>query len=256
MNVNASRKRRRPALACEECRRRKIKCDRKTPCDHCSKFKSLTCTYYPNPKPTVKSRSHGDGGHQDIISTTEPELTASSATSSTINQKALAGAVNLPSAAPSAELTIHLQVADSPTRQLPLIRGHFGERVDASVVALASVPGLQALTARVQTLEQRFSSIANKDVAGPGKEAPSVTEGSFSKTRYFGRSHWMNNIETVRAFILHVQYLFYREAAARLALEDASISSGFFLSLPPADRRALHRFPNVPLIVLRAIADQ
>ncbi|KAE9370274.1 hypothetical protein N431DRAFT_442125 [Stipitochalara longipes BDJ] len=39
------RKRRRPALSCVECRRRKIKCDRRMPCSHCMQLKSTICTY-------------------------------------------------------------------------------------------------------------------------------------------------------------------------------------------------------------------
>ncbi|QSS61141.1 hypothetical protein I7I51_03313 [Histoplasma capsulatum] len=42
------RKRRRPALACDQCRRRKVKCDQKMPCDQCQRSKNLsihTCSY-------------------------------------------------------------------------------------------------------------------------------------------------------------------------------------------------------------------
>ncbi|KIW15897.1 hypothetical protein PV08_05947 [Exophiala spinifera] len=43
------RRRRRPALSCLECRRRKIKCDRNEPCTHCVSAK-IECTYkfYPD----------------------------------------------------------------------------------------------------------------------------------------------------------------------------------------------------------------
>lgn len=41
-------RRRRPALACEACRARKIKCDRNTPCNKCIRGKrARTCTYVP-----------------------------------------------------------------------------------------------------------------------------------------------------------------------------------------------------------------
>jgi hypothetical protein len=39
------RKRRRPALSCIECRRRKVKCDRTMPCNHCRQSKSAVCAY-------------------------------------------------------------------------------------------------------------------------------------------------------------------------------------------------------------------
>lgn len=41
---NTVRKRRRPAVACTECRRRKVKCDRTLPCTSCF-LGTLTCTY-------------------------------------------------------------------------------------------------------------------------------------------------------------------------------------------------------------------
>ncbi|OAX84661.1 hypothetical protein ACJ72_00953 [Emergomyces africanus] len=47
-NDDTPRKRRRPALACDQCRRRKIKCDQKVPCDQCRRSKNLSidsCTY-------------------------------------------------------------------------------------------------------------------------------------------------------------------------------------------------------------------
>ncbi|KAK3332998.1 hypothetical protein B0T19DRAFT_458077 [Cercophora scortea] len=40
-------KRRRPALACEQCRRRKIKCDRATPCGPCQRSQLDVCTFRP-----------------------------------------------------------------------------------------------------------------------------------------------------------------------------------------------------------------
>jgi hypothetical protein len=43
------RKRRRPALSCAECRRRKVKCDRNNPCGPCMAYKSPTCTYTDPP---------------------------------------------------------------------------------------------------------------------------------------------------------------------------------------------------------------
>jgi hypothetical protein len=41
----APRKRRRPALSCVQCRRRKVKCDRQLPCTQCSQYNNTTCVY-------------------------------------------------------------------------------------------------------------------------------------------------------------------------------------------------------------------
>lgn len=43
-SVASPRRRRRPARSCEECRRRKVRCDRKQPCCHCS-LTQTACLY-------------------------------------------------------------------------------------------------------------------------------------------------------------------------------------------------------------------
>ena len=171
MDVNASRKRRRPALACEECRRRKIKCDKKTPCNQCAKSKSVTvtCTYCPDPGLILKRPCRVD------------------ANPLTVDQRTSAGAVNSPSAAPSTDAT----------REMPVLGGHFGERMNphAGLAGPDTGSSLQALPAQVQKLEERLLDTveANPTVDDTAQHP----EGSFSKTRYFGPSHWMNNLETV-----------------------------------------------------------
>ncbi|PYH43486.1 Zn(II)2Cys6 transcription factor [Aspergillus saccharolyticus JOP 1030-1] len=66
------RKRRRPALACEECRRRKIGCDRESPCNHCTKFKR-SCTYVSAAARPAVQHDHGlDLAAGSEMSTREP----------------------------------------------------------------------------------------------------------------------------------------------------------------------------------------
>ncbi|KAF9880132.1 C6 zinc finger domain-containing protein [Colletotrichum karsti] len=45
LSASAQKKRRRPALACEACRRRKVRCDRNLPCGTCVRSKNALCTY-------------------------------------------------------------------------------------------------------------------------------------------------------------------------------------------------------------------
>ncbi|KAK4204765.1 putative transcription factor [Triangularia verruculosa] len=70
------RRRRRPAVSCVTCRRRKIRCDRKEPCSNCLKSKDSTCSYRdraPPPAPVLLSPP----------STTATTTTSTSATSQT-----------------------------------------------------------------------------------------------------------------------------------------------------------------------------
>lgn len=51
------RKRRRPALSCEQCRRRKVRCDREMPCGPCTKpHPSLDCEYVYEGKTALNAR--------------------------------------------------------------------------------------------------------------------------------------------------------------------------------------------------------
>ncbi|KAJ5610689.1 hypothetical protein N7510_007408 [Penicillium lagena] len=51
------RKRRRPALSCEQCRRRKVRCDREMPCGPCSKTHDASaCSYVYEGKTALESR--------------------------------------------------------------------------------------------------------------------------------------------------------------------------------------------------------
>lgn len=61
------RRRRRPALSCLECRRRKIKCDRTDPCNHCRANKSI-CQFVLNRPSAVaeKQRRPREGSGTDL----------------------------------------------------------------------------------------------------------------------------------------------------------------------------------------------
>ncbi|CZT21686.1 uncharacterized protein RCC_07551 [Ramularia collo-cygni] len=56
---SSSSRRRRPTFACEPCRRKKIKCDRNTPCNQCSRTKSEYCVYLPNEDNGFRQPCHG-----------------------------------------------------------------------------------------------------------------------------------------------------------------------------------------------------
>ncbi|KAK1657008.1 fungal-specific transcription factor [Colletotrichum godetiae] len=80
---SAQKKRRRPALACEQCRRRKVRCDRNLPCSTCVRSKHALCTYTSQTKPASrKSPKHGaednGGALHTALRLPDPILPASS----------------------------------------------------------------------------------------------------------------------------------------------------------------------------------
>ncbi|KAK2002096.1 fungal-specific transcription factor domain-containing protein [Colletotrichum falcatum] len=75
----ARRKRRRPALACEQCRRRKVRCDRNLPCNTCIRTGHTLCTYTSQTNPAARPLSnHGADGSTGHTAPARSSLSRSS----------------------------------------------------------------------------------------------------------------------------------------------------------------------------------
>ncbi|KAJ4011307.1 hypothetical protein NW752_007156 [Fusarium irregulare] len=172
--AKTEKKRRRPALSCEQCRRRKIRCDRSLPCVNCVKSKISPCTYAPTHIPASrnkKSTSHTAGADPSSqvpgrsAPTIDPNQRQSPASSSARRQS---------SSVPSSTV---------------------GSNSESSTV--------DALAARVKELEQKLAETCyitkpERDrIEEPDDEDqnPAPMKGTVSKTRFFGQSHWMNGVD-------------------------------------------------------------
>lgn len=66
------RRRRRPATACVECRRRKVSCDKKTPCSRCVRGR-VQCIYTALVSPSERGATgQGPPGSQSSVDTSQP----------------------------------------------------------------------------------------------------------------------------------------------------------------------------------------
>jgi hypothetical protein len=158
------KKRRRPARSCQECRRRKVKCDRSEPCGHCVLSKKQ-CHYghgLGQASQTVNGRAsanqvvhgHASSGHAHALHATPAQASA-------------AGTGPIP-ASDASRLTVDVpgaQLNGQPSRS----------------IARSSDPGT--------TTDANLDNIAT----GP-------REGGFSlnKSGLFGQSHWTNATLEVR----------------------------------------------------------
>ena len=167
------RKRRRPVISCEECRRRKIKCDRTFPCKHCRQIEA-TCNYSEGSGPLC-SESTGVGGPiSDVV--------------------------------PIASVT-HDDLAVARHRHGDSESARKQSRIsqDARDLNTEDSPNVRALLAKVDRLEQllleRSTDEVHESSNGPGLpspvEPPVKLQGFLSKTRFYGQSHWMNLIGLV-----------------------------------------------------------
>ncbi|TAQ85283.1 hypothetical protein B7494_g6386 [Chlorociboria aeruginascens] len=169
-NPPAPRKRRRPALSCVQCRRRKIKCDRLFPCSHClqSKDSANSCTYVE--LPGRRRNASAEAGAEMLNDQTS---------------------ISVPSNA---------QAKGPPHEARP------PHSVDGS----QSSSNINELVDRVQQLEKIVSdpntdagpSGTFRDFRFLDPKNMNVT-GSIQKSRFFGGSHWMNLLKefgTLNAF--------------------------------------------------------
>ncbi|KAJ4257580.1 hypothetical protein NW762_008705 [Fusarium torreyae] len=175
--AKTEKKRRRPALSCEQCRRRKIRCDRSLPCVNCVKSKISPCTYAPTHVPASRvKKGMGHGSH--------------------------AAGVDAASHVPARSAP----ALDSVRRQSPLDNHTTRKQsssIPSSTVGSNSDSTIDALAARVKELEQKLADSCHISQPGEDKlyqpddqeEESAPMKGTVSKTRFFGQSHWMNGAD-------------------------------------------------------------
>lgn len=175
------RKRNRPALSCVQCRARKIRCDRNEPCASCVRSKIVNCMFEEarRPKPRLWNLSPGPAGGPPQDGSTDRQAQ---------QQQAIGG--NHPSAA-----------GLSMFPSLPVLSGRTSETASALTPAthLSGETGSPAsLAERVRQLEEQLSeamrgqSLSSDRPRFVSESKSPDFEGLMAKTRYFGRSHWIN----------------------------------------------------------------
>jgi hypothetical protein len=201
------RQRRRPALSCVECRRRKIKCDRKTPCSNCLQYKSTICTFPDSHPPNANRRtapkaaptSHSVHEHQRI-----PETTSlTSVVSGSPFPDTSPTPPSIPSLMSSSQSERVSYVSRSPPEKND--QNLDSRTTNLEKLALSSASSLNKHTDEVMSvLGADFSSLGDVMLmVGLPTHAFKVyptknTISNSESTQFFGRSHWMNTFNMVR----------------------------------------------------------
>ncbi|KAH8802922.1 fungal-specific transcription factor domain-containing protein [Xylogone sp. PMI_703] len=181
------RKRRRPALSCIQCRRRKVKCDRNSPCNHCT-ISHYECAY-------------------DRKYTRIDEFIPNSQNSSRVS--------------PATDQSAPAQWKPIPGHQ-DGFRAHVptpgpSPKPPASRDSLLNCPPpssektVEQLTKHVKSLEQKVADLTAASIAPSAFPRVRATEarGIFSKSRFFGPAHWMSSLEQfdkLRAFTHNAEW--------------------------------------------------
>ena len=198
-STKTPKRRRRPPLACKQCRRRKVRCDRRQPCNHCSHGgQSAECTY------AAKASITG--------STTERQeprtLLASHVGSPAVGEEPTSHrSPTYARLAPRLEYrepTLDY-IDDSASGSVPAAIA--SSRTGSITSSNSQAFNVDYLVKRVQSLEADLAKskrFVGEDHGRSGKsrlnDVGAPVRGIISKTRYFGPSHWMNGADLVSGF--------------------------------------------------------
>lgn len=198
--VAPPRKRRRPALSCEQCRRRKIKCDRTYPCGQCIQSKAAACTYSPGSVP--KSGHVNEGAAQRAKGTTQVPIGEPTISPwATNNGVSIPNRTRVPPSAassgnPSSDSTSPKAVTLSDVSQTtwPSPNETHEEGLNNSKELLIRI--LEKLS-EPKTKRDVPSSTVEREEFRFSLDQKDKTRGTVSKTRFFGQSHWMYSFGAV-----------------------------------------------------------
>ena len=173
------KKRRRPALSCEQCRRRKVRCDRGSPCSTCVQSGNKTCSYAAPPRPRAS--------HPRVIRPTPPTSSIESPEEPSVTSGGSGGVAAVQTTTPDSTGNTSIDWVFGRTLLHP-------PEVTAKTDT-ADNAELESLAQRIRQLEWQVEN--GKPPPGPtqGKKRP--MRGMLEKTRFFGPSHWSNAVNLV-----------------------------------------------------------
>lgn len=193
------RRRRRPAFSCLECRRRKIKCDRKDPCSHCVSV-AIQCVHkvFRDAPETSPLQSSTQGRTAVSSPGDSPSSRAQSRQSRMyriVNEKGrvtsrpLVARADVSRSTPAPTLAAQTEATTAQTP--PTIRGEDDQ------------PSVHALLRRIQHLEKSLATGSVSAHSEPGGElidrqlGHQDTRVSLYKTRTLKWSYWMGVADEV-----------------------------------------------------------
>lgn len=201
-----TRRRRRPALSCSECRRRKIKCDRKLPCNHCTQTPSVVCSYQDGYPPVANRRTAPKApptpssvnihhrpritevpGSTDSLARSVPSLVEDGSQSGRASWNLTPGSTTVGNSPSETKVPSGVNQARSLEQSL---LGNKGEQPNW-------VMGLSFSTFEdviIQDGDER-NTLRTKVFTDSNSTPIHDLKGTLCKTRFFGQSHWMNSFK-------------------------------------------------------------
>lgn len=189
--------------SCSLCRKRKIKCNRESPCSNCLRSKSGNCVYESLSPPPSRRHRHArisdlDRPEPDIYQFPKPTDISSDtnryATVSKSQSNSTSGFAS--STEPSTP------ASQSSSREVESLRIKIQQLEDQLLRANRRSAGLSVPSPNYN-ISTTTSHIAGtyhvqEEVPADGR-IPTISRTIMHKTRVFGQSHWMNGVAQVRS---------------------------------------------------------
>ncbi|KAI2611671.1 putative C6 transcription factor [Hypoxylon fragiforme] len=217
------RRRRRPPVSCSLCRKRKIRCNRESPCSNClrSRHHNGDCVYeeLPPHRPARATTTAGPGLDPAEEITQLPILIhgTSSHTSTSLSPTTLSHASNpfhpssiqkVSSSSSTAASTLNSS-EPSPSEIEALKRrircleeqlsSHAAASQSSSTTRTSALWKCSPTSNNIETISSRISGTFY--IHHEGRQSPAISRSVTHKNRIFGQSHWVNGFSLMRDII-------------------------------------------------------
>ncbi|RBR15679.1 hypothetical protein FVER53590_13336 [Fusarium verticillioides] len=193
------RRRRRPAVSCNLCRKRKMRCNRGSPCSNCMRARKGECVY-ENPPPAERSTASQDhvaeiaGDFNAFLSLPTPEDLVASANS---------GLPGVSTGAASSSTGAPTPVSQSSVQELDMLRNRV-RQLESQLSSNTSTPLQSHVSTPASTLDTSTSRLGGTFHLHSQKQhvgALATPRAISHKSRFFGRSHFVCGLPLLRYII-------------------------------------------------------
>ncbi|KAI2624648.1 putative C6 transcription factor [Hypomontagnella submonticulosa] len=215
--AESERRRRRPPVSCTLCRRRKIRCNRESPCSNCVRSKSGNCfyeNYISPPPPSQRPIALGQGPRRDEPHFSPPTnsissaITATTAPTHTSNPSPRAPSSTTASTRASQQSSQDVESLKVRIRQLE-------DRLSRTYQASSRSPAPSS-NSNIEVISTGISGTFyvhhDDQLVGPSQ---SIHRSVSHKSRVFGQSHWITGFAAARS-ILNLIEPYVREETSRI----------------------------------------
>jgi len=207
-NTPPEKRRRRPPLACIACRRRKVRCDRKLPCQNCVRArKAASCSYVSDER--IEPRE-GTEGFADGINGRDPQRDAVSSV------PFFTPAASNPSSSPEQlvqrvkqleqQLGEFINARNDNTSDQPEVRKAYFNNENFNPPTVSRFLGPEHWQVQGSGIANTglprascFGEIQHSNREREDHSTGGNTNAILAKSRYLGNSHWIHGVTLVRS---------------------------------------------------------